>query len=455
MSFRTAVALLAVALGATPMAAQGDGTLDPSFGPGGSARIPFDRSGTDFRDVPAAVAVDAAGRIVVAGAASETGEGVNAALVRLLPNGYLDSSFGGGPFTFDPNGGDESATDLLAEPSGSLVMAYLVAGAGGVNYGLTRWSASGALLKHVPVYDGLAAGAPVQIAREPVSGRILLACEQSDAGESFLFVWRFQDVPPLQLQPDSTYGAGAPVEIRAAGALDTHLSDIATMADGRLVVAGSVDDGSGGRDLFVARLTLEGLPDATFGSLGQVVLPVDLVPNGDDRASSVAVDAQGRILISASAGAPGFGDDAAVLVRLTLDGALDPSFNGGEPLVVADTDGDDALGGLAVQSDGRMVVAGKVFGPASPMFFAARYLEDGSADWSFGSFGVFTAHFPNSPNDDYAVALALDGGRAVMVGPAEWSAPDYDFGVMRLTSALIFSDDLERGTSAGWSRTAP
>lgn len=123
--------------------------------------------------------------------------------------------------------------------------------------------------------------------------------------------------------------------------------------------------------------------------------------------------------------------------------------------MVADTNGDDSMNGVVVQSDGRIVVAGEVQGAASPMFFAARYLEDGSTDWSFGSFGVFTANFPNSPNDDYAVALALQGGRAILVGPAEWSAPDYDFGVMRLLSSLIFNDNFDRGSTGGWSAAAP
>ena len=169
---------------------------------------------------------------------------------------------------------------------------------------------------------------------------------------------------------------------------------------------------------------------------------------------ALAFDGLGRILVCGSAEEAQFSDAAAVLIRVDSNGAVDPGWNGGETLVVANTGGTDSMNGVAVQSDGKVVVAGRV-NDQSPQFFAARFGPDGTADWSFGSFGVFRQDFPGSPDLDFPFALALQGGRPILAGLAEWSAPNYDFGVMRLASSLIFTDGFANGTTGAWSAAPP
>jgi hypothetical protein len=106
---------------------------------------------------------------------------------------------------------------------------------------------------------------------------------------------------------------------------------------------------------------------------------------------------------------------AATRVLAQTDGTLDPAFDlDGAVRIPFDLGATlrDVPVAVAVQGDGKLVVLG-------------------------------------------TAALALQGGRPILVGPAEWSAPDYDFGVMRLTSSLIFADDLERGSTGGWSAATP
>ena len=443
--------LLALSLAATRVLAQTDGTLDPAFDLDGAVRIPFDLGAT-LRDVPVAVAVQGYGKLVVLGPAVTASFGDHVALARLQPSGPIDTGFGANGRAIFGAPVDDFPTKLVAEPDGAVV----VAGSrlSGVNPGpelfLDRVSVlgfhAGGTTLSVPSLDSPWVG----LAREPASGSLLTAFSYTFDLEHWIGVARWL----ASLAPDPTYGVQGRLRFNLPDGAPGAVAAIEPLAGGSLLIVGTAF-GSSGDDLFVARATASGFLDPPFGAAGIQLIPLDLVASGNDRAEAVAVDSRGRTLIAGSAAAPGFADRAAVLVRLTANGAIDPGFNGGEPLVVADTDGDDAMNGVVVQSDGRIVVAGKVFGPASPMFFAARYLEDGSADWSFGTFGVFTAHFPNSPNDDYAVALALQGGRPILVGPAEWSAPDYDFGVMRLDSSLIFADDLERGSTAGWSLRVP
>ncbi len=451
MTTRSALAAATwlVMLGAAAARAQTDGTLDPSFAAGGAIRIAFDRPETGFFDQATAVAVQPDGKIVVAGTAEETGAGTNAALVRLNADGAIDPSFGGGPFTFGfPV--NEFATDLLIEPSGSLLVAVARWIDPAYDYNLYRWSPAGQFETAVALGPGTEAGAMVRLARDPVSGKVLAAWGYVDGSTRAIRVVRLE----ANLSPDPTYGPGGWRDIVAAGGLATSLSDIEAMPDGRLVIAGYASAPGGGFDFLVARLTPSGAPDSSFGVQGQSLVPIDLIDHGWDIPYALAVDSQGRALLAGSAGAAQFSGPAAVLIRVTAAGEVDPGFNDGEPLVVADTPGTDRMNGVVVQSDGRIVVAGGVNDP-SPLFFAARYWPDGAADWSFGSFGVFAQDFPGSPNDDVALALALQAGRPILAGGAEWAAPDYDFGVMRLASSLIFSDDFERGTSTGWSQTVP
>lgn len=122
MKTRAAFVAMLLAVASAASAAAQDGLLDPTFGTAGARRIAFDRPSTYGHDVPAAVAVQPDGRIVIVGTAPETAAGRNAAIVRLQSDGAVDTSFVGGPFTYGPPG-DDQGLDVLVEPSGSILVA--------------------------------------------------------------------------------------------------------------------------------------------------------------------------------------------------------------------------------------------------------------------------------------------------------------------------------------------
>ena len=92
---------------------------------------------------------------------------------------------------------------------------------------------------------------------------------------------------------------------------------------------------------------------------------------GSDAAAAVAVQADGKIVVAGSSG----GDFA--LARYGADGALDPSFSG-DGMVTTDLGGTDAGQAVAIQADGRIVVAGSSGGD----FALARYSPGGVLDTS-------------------------------------------------------------------------
>src|SRR5437870_3563768 len=148
--------------------------------------------------------------------------------------------------------------------------------------------------------------------------------------------------------------------------------------------------------------------DPSFGAGGQVLTDF----GGGDGARALALQADGRIVV-AGRSCPSTWRFA--LARHDADGTLDPSFGGGGR-VLTNFAGRDEASALALQSDGKIVVAGFSGAGGRQDFAVARYNPDGSLDPSFGSGGRVLTDFGG---DDEASALALQSdGKIVVAGSA-------------------------------------
>ena len=165
-------------------------------------------------------------------------------------------------------------------------------------------------------------------------------------------------------------------------------ADVATQADGKLVVAGS----SAG-NFALARYAAAGAPDPSF--CGDGLVTTDF--GGADAGQGVAIQADGKIVVAGRSGA-----DFA-LARYTAGGALDPSFSG-DGVQTTDFGADDGGAAVAIQADGRIVVAGQ----SGNNFALARYDAAGVLDPSFSGDGRLTTDFSgfDSGKD---VAIGADG----------------------------------------------
>jgi uncharacterized delta-60 repeat protein len=195
-------------------------------------------------------------------------------------------------------------------------------------------------------------------------------------------------------------------------------------ADQKIVVAGH-----GGppfeSDFAVARYTTAGAPDASF-SAPDGKLTTDF--GGVSFAADVAVQDDGKIVVAGSDHA-GTGDFA--LARYNTDGSLDTSFSCDGKQSTDFAGNDDGANGVAVQSDGRIVVAGNSFSQATANDFAvARYNTDGSLDTGFSGDGKQTVSFGAT---DVANDLVIQNdGSIVLAGYTEVSALNSDFAVARI-----------------------
>ena len=183
---------------------------------------------------------------------------------------------------------------------------------------------------------------------------------------------------------------------------------MARQADGGILLAGYSNNGLQ-NDLALARLTADGALDPSFGGAGTVV--VSYAPLSIEL-YAVALQPDGRIVVAGNA-FDGISGDLFV-ARFNADGTPDTAFNG-TGHVTTDV-GDNAVGyGLAVLPDGRLLVAGYRETSAGPDLLLARYASDGSLDASFGTDGVVTTDLGQFWERIRAITIDADGS-IVFVG---------------------------------------
>jgi uncharacterized delta-60 repeat protein len=165
---------------------------------------------------------------------------------------------------------------------------------------------------------------------------------------------------------------------------------------------------------------------ATFGTNG--IVTVNVGP-GNDFGFGIAVQPDDKIVVAGQTG----GTDFAV-VRLTPQGALDPTFSGDGKLTT-DLGGVDGAADVALQPDGKIVVAGSSNVGGNSQFAVARYHADGTPDTSFDGDGQRVFGFAPGSQQDAGNAVALQGDKIVVAGSAAPAAPgNLNFAVVRLNA---------------------
>ena len=149
---------------------------------------------------------------------------------------------------------------------------------------------------------------------------------------------------------------------------------------------------------------------------------------------SLAIDGQERIVIAGSSNSP-TSEDMAVW-RFLPDGTLDPSFNGQGWAVhdnAAGGQGDDRAWAVAISPAGRIVIAGLSEGPTDRDMAVWRYLDDGTLDPSFNGKGWLTRHdAAGGGGDDSGHGVAIDSvGRIVVAGWSDAPSGEADMVVWR------------------------
>jgi uncharacterized delta-60 repeat protein len=221
---------------------------------------------------------------------------------------------------------------------------------------------------------------------------------------------------PAGITAGTVTTTGTVVKLRFAATLD------AIQGDAKPVTVFAT---AGGKVSEVARasISVRGAPgalDTTFGGTGRL----NFRSSGDDRFIGVALAPDGKMVMVIS----NFRDSLTTVLRLNPDGTTDPTLR--KRLNLAS--GRETIGGVAVQPDGKIVLAGGFEGAQTSQFSlgVARLTAQGALDSSFSDDGIFTLPVPSASVG--AVTLAPDG--SIVVAGSSFNGTDRDFLLTRVTS---------------------
>lgn len=379
------------------------GTLDETFGAGG--RVILDLGG--LQDVIVAVAVQDDGRILAAGSSfSPAPRGNDFALVRFLPDGRLDPSFGAGGVVLTDLGDSDILGDMVLLRDGR----FLVAGSSGGDQVVARYLPDGRLdpsfgAGGVVATDFSGDTDEAQAMALQHNGMIVVAGRSRAPGSDFDFsLARY--LPDGRLDP--SFGERGKVLLDFAG-LEDEAAAIVIQPDQRIVVGGTAGTSTGG-DFALARFDRRGRLDSSFGEDGRVRVDV---AEGEDRLMGLALAPGHRLVAVGWAFTPETGWDFAI-GRFDPRGRLDARFGLGGIVTVDFFPGgsgpeEDQAQAVAVQKDGRIVVAGRVFGAINPDFGLVRLTSTGRLDESFGASGRVSTDFSGGIDTANVVTLQPDG----------------------------------------------
>ena len=234
---------------------------------------------------------------------------------------------------------------------------------------------------------------------------------------------------------DPGFGNGGLLVSDVSLATDDRAHDVIVQPDGRILAIGF---GQGRpEELVAARYLGDGALDPSFGSGGKAAL--DIVTFGQGVVRRAALQPDGKIVGAGNATSGDF-----LVVRLTAEGDLDPTFDG-DGVVMTDfglpfSFSLDNAAAVAVQADGKIVVAGRILNGFTSAFGVARYDQSGALDPTFDGDGRWVSAI--GP-DSGATAVAIHpSGRIVVAGSAGFPGPDRRF-------VVVFLDD--SGTQVGTS----
>jgi len=334
--------------------------------------LAFDRVTTNLggSDRANGVAITSGRGIVSAGSTTPSGGEPRFALARYFATGDLNHTFGDGGKVVTAINLEAVAHDVALQPDGKIVAAGRILnenfGRDTLDFALARYNPDGSLDSsfdgngiRVTGFGGEFDDAVARTVAIQPNGKIVSAgfhdALNGREPRFALALTRHHTDGKL----DTSFDGDGKV-ITTFGSVDASAQSVAIQADGKIVVAGRAGD-----KLALARYLPDGSLDPSFGSGGRVAISVG---SGADRADAVAIQPDGKIV---AAGRTAQGGGNVALVRLLPNGVLDSSF-GDAGRVITGIGGDESANGIAIQDDGRILIAGKT-STGDGRFLLARY----------------------------------------------------------------------------------
>lgn len=381
--------------------------------------ITTDFSGTaENDDVALSLVLQADGKILVGGY-SHNGDDYDFAVARYNTNGGLDTSFGGDGLVTTDFGGDDYGRSITLQSNGKI----LVGGDSEVvgiydtrsDLAIARYNIDGSLDtsfsgdgKLITYSDEYQRGHSITVQS---NGQILLVGETSQGDNGYIGPNAWDNYVVAR------YSASGLLDnsLFFSGEFDGYSSaatDVILQSDGKFIIAGGIYSNDSGAGL--ARYASNGQIDATFSRSSY---SGELTTSSATIGNSVTLQSDGKILLAGSKG-----NDFALL-RFTAAGELDTSFSG-DGALVTDFGGTDSGRDVLVQADGKIIVGGY----SGDDFAVVRYTADGEIDYDFAGGGTITDL--GGIDKGYSMALQADG-KLLLAGYTTGSNGKKDFAIVR------------------------
>ncbi len=353
--------------------------LDSTFSVDGKNTVSF----TEFEDICYEMLVQPDGKILMIGYA-DYGASQNErdfALVRFLPNGELDDSFGnGGKVLTDFDQSHDSGYDAVLQDDGKIIVVG-VAETGGPSF-------------------------PDDIA----------ICRYLENGDL-----------------DSSFGVDGKVLEDLDGKNDIA-NGIVLLDDGKFLVTGlRMYQNNNEVDGFIARYNSDGTRDLTFNQTG--IKNYNVYSNAPCYGEHIVVQPDGKIVVSGYTAAINPSQLRNIYVRrFDEDGNADFSFNQVGFQVFDFFEKDDYVRDLVLQPDGKILIGGFTltsFNPTNFDFIVVRLNPDGTFDNSFSDDGTASYDFFGRIDVNNSM-LVQEDGKILLAGQTQTEEEDFISTVARI-----------------------
>lgn len=416
-----------------------DGAADTTFGTGGDTL-------TDVGSYGNAVALDAAGDLVVAGQRG-TYNNSQAVVARFTSAGTLDTTFNGTGYATTNFGLTNNGAPAPAVANAVAIDAnqeIVIAGDTPSAFfppdetiGLARYTSQGTL---DPTFGsggettrGNYGDSAQGLAIDP-AGNIVVAATIA-----------YQKFAALRFTPqgalDHSFGVGGEADVNFGSSyFSNQAASVALTSAGQILLAGQVNNATNINQLALARLNGNGTIDDSFGPNSNGTTVSEFQISELNFANAMAIESDGKIVTAGKAWSSA--GTQFTVSRFNEGGTPDDSF-GGSGTITTDTTGGafvdsaESANAVAIDSQQRIVVAGQAAHAGGGTDIAlARYEPDGTLDTSFGDNGiVITSLAPGSENEANALSILANGD--ILVGGMTTDGQDANhanFALLRYTS---------------------
>lgn len=376
------------------------GSLDPDWGSSGVVLTDFS---TD-RAYGRSVLIQPDGKVVVVGTTFLGGLSYDIAIARYQTNGMLDETFGSGGKATSAMGGWVGTCYGALQPDGKIV----VAGTYGSAFSAMRFEADGSVddgfgengQVSTNISSGLLSEDVLAISLQ-ADGKILLSGRTASGDDADMVVVRYL----LNGILDPAFATGG-IWIQQVSSLNDQIRAVSQQPDGKVVAFGSASVGvqpNPSRGFAMVRLNEDGTLDGVFGNNGVALITVS---SGQAGVLAGVIQADGKLLATGYSGYP----TLVTSIRCMPDGSLDPTFGSGG-VITTYVAAESAVGkDLVIQPDGKVMVVAECW-EGTGQFYSAllRYSSEGLLDEGFGTFGISTTMFADRSVVPEAIALQTDG----------------------------------------------